>query len=133
MQDVIAPFVLENLNCTGSEARLVDCPVATDVSFYNPAPDDYMYYSTYIRTTLPLFCNFRDGNFAFVACGATSGPGELLALSRCTFASAIHTASCWCHMFGVSVLRRQMPTASASCFCQRGMAPVHTFVAKSRI
>lgn len=82
VQDIIAPFLLENLNCTGDEARLVDCPVSTDVSYdtyYTPFEDPYYFTYTQPRD-IPLFCNFIEGTFAFVACGAESGPGVPLPL-----------------------------------------------------
>eukprot|EP00892_Ulva_mutabilis_P007276 jgi/Ulvmu1/4920/UM202_0005.1 len=77
LKDVIASFVLENLNCTGSETRLVDCPVATDVSFYDPPTLDYMYEFVYADINNPSdLCNFADASFAFVACGNTAGPAR---------------------------------------------------------
>lgn len=74
LQGVIAPFMLENINCTGSEERLVDCPAVARIPFYEYSPEDYTYEFTYGGDT-PNFCNFFEGSFAFVACGATSGPG----------------------------------------------------------
>lgn len=77
VQEALAPFVLENVNCTGSESRLVDCPVATGVGLelidYGADTGDYSYeYMQY----KPEFCDFRKGGtFTFIACGATSGPG----------------------------------------------------------
>ena len=69
----MAPFMLENLNCTGSEARLVDCPVATDVPIINYF--DYTYEVTYIGRP-STFCDFFEGKvYAFVACGSATGPG----------------------------------------------------------
>lgn len=92
VQDVIAPFVLENLNCTGSEARLVDCSVTTDVSFYNVYAQDGTYefvYATEFES--PVTCDFADGSFAFVACGAEDRPGALPCMHM---TAGVH--ACWC-------------------------------------
>lgn len=73
---MLAPFVLENLNCTGTEAMLVDCPVATDISdttiqFNSAGPQEYFYMRNFDMTS----CDFFDGTFPFVACGSVSGQG----------------------------------------------------------
>eukprot|EP00892_Ulva_mutabilis_P007273 jgi/Ulvmu1/4918/UM202_0003.1 len=75
-QDILAPFALENVNCTGSEARLVDCPVATGATIFGDgaedAPGEYTYRYDYDDSPI---CEFlRGGTFAFVACGMSTGP-----------------------------------------------------------
>eukprot|EP00892_Ulva_mutabilis_P004969 jgi/Ulvmu1/2844/UM144_0009.1 len=69
IKEIIAPYVLENLNCTGSETRLVDCPVATGNL---DTPGDYRY-----EYDVSPFCEvLNGGRFAFVACGTLVGPAE---------------------------------------------------------
>lgn len=63
---VLAPFVLDNLNCTGSEERLLDCPGATGQPY-----DDYVNEYRIVGNCDPL-----GGTYAFVACGTEVGPGE---------------------------------------------------------
>lgn len=57
---VQAPFVLENLGCSGDEGRLVDCPPQA------------MPESTRGRNA---GCTPFEDHYVFVVCGATSGPG----------------------------------------------------------
>lgn len=76
-----APFVLENLDCDGTEERLLDCPgprAMTELNYlaHNNADDAYdtpiSYY--YNGASFPDGC----GNVfstAMVACGMLSGPG----------------------------------------------------------
>ena len=77
MQGVLAPFVLENLNCTGAEAMLVDCPVATDFTDYNDVPVNSagQYEFTYLNNFDSISCDFFEARFPFVACGGVTGPG----------------------------------------------------------
>lgn len=79
VQDVIAPFVLENLNCTGAEARLLDCPGVMEELTYDYYTNDpnypygrytYIYGSVQFRRCDPL-----QGAYTFVACGMMEGPG----------------------------------------------------------
>ena len=80
LQDVVAPFVLENLGCSGDEARLVDCPVVADTPVRVSSPDS--------DTCDPFAAG--GGTFARIACGTSSaaGPPE----------SYLH-ASCNCDVF----------------------------------
>lgn len=64
MQDILAPMVLENLECSGTEARLVDCP---RISAEAEADADYTSDTQSVR------CDPLRPNYAFVACGTTSG------------------------------------------------------------
>ena len=80
LQSVLAPMVLENLNCTGAEARLVDCPgimieTETVYSDYNLA--DIQASFTYYGGGEPV-CDPLLGTFAYVACGTQTGPGVSL-------------------------------------------------------
>eukprot|EP00892_Ulva_mutabilis_P012292 jgi/Ulvmu1/9435/UM051_0063.1 len=75
LQEIIAPFVLENLDCAGTEARLLDCPSVMEFE------RDYQYttvfgdtYSVADRSGLTTCSALRAG-YAFVACGMTEGPG----------------------------------------------------------
>ena len=65
-------MLLENLECTGTEGRLVDCPVTTD--------DDYgfRYDYTYAYNSFqtPSFCDPLQASYAFVACGTLSDSAE---------------------------------------------------------
>ena len=68
MQEVQAPFVLENLACTGAEERLIDCPVDRTDSDYNSNYD----YGSY--SGQPDRCEPFGPSYAFVACGSSTGP-----------------------------------------------------------
>lgn len=73
LQGILAPMVLENLGCTGDEARLVDCPGSqqSDLNDYGYITDyGYTYYG--FRTD---GCDPLEPSYAFVACGNTTGPG----------------------------------------------------------
>lgn len=71
MQAVLAPFVLENVECTGAEQRLIDCPVDDDDSEYQIVFDsrDYAYSNSALSPT----CEPFGLSYAFVACGGDSG------------------------------------------------------------
>ena len=70
---MLAPLVLDNLNCTGAEKRLVDCPGAT-----LPDPvSDYGYLYTNLLSIVGS-CDPLQGTYAFVACGTLTGPGALM-------------------------------------------------------
>jgi len=67
----MAPFILENLGCTGSEKRLVDCPESSDVYVYTYALEiDFDYYVQRTRQ-----CDLGFATFAYVACGTLSDQG----------------------------------------------------------
>ena len=74
MQPFVAPFVLSALGCTGTEARLIDCPLATETD-YPSSPGAYVeVYET------PEVCRsvetFRGGpSYATVACGLATDAG----------------------------------------------------------
>ena len=87
-QEVVAPFVLENLGCSGDEARLLDCPVF-DSDTATPAVDDSIYdYSrdSINSGTCDPFAG-GGGTFARVACGTSSSAGlrhlSVLCVLRC--------------------------------------------------
>ena len=61
-------MVLENLECSGTETRLVDCP---RISAETAADDDY---STTFYELQIARCDSLQPSYAFVACGNTSGP-----------------------------------------------------------
>ena len=68
MQEVVAPFALENLGCTGNESRLLDCPVR-DVG--GSRSTDYRYYDYATADS----CDPASDSYAFVACGVSSAAG----------------------------------------------------------
>lgn len=74
MQDVVAPIVLDNLNCTGTEPRLVDCPapVEDDYNLFRPG-FDYTYTYSYLVNSRSPGCDAVLGTYAVVACGTESG------------------------------------------------------------
>lgn len=68
---MIAPFVLENPSCTGSEERLVDCPVAEDDYVYTYTLEiDFDYYVDRVKQ-----CNVDFATYAYVACGTITEQG----------------------------------------------------------
>eukprot|EP00892_Ulva_mutabilis_P008281 jgi/Ulvmu1/5825/UM025_0082.1 len=74
LQDVVMPFVLENLDCAGSdpEARLLECPGVMEERDYNTGynPDGYSFADRIGLTQ----CSPAGAGYAFVACGMTVGP-----------------------------------------------------------
>lgn len=73
-QDVLAPIVLDNLNCTGTEERLLDCPGATE-----PYPE----YAYYYEMLAPRGgCSSVRAQFAFVECETLDGPGATVSNFR---------------------------------------------------
>ena len=70
-EDVRAPFVLENLGCSGNEERLVDCPEAMDeyVSAYT-LEIDFRSYAQMARQ-----CDVDVATYAYVACGTLTEQG----------------------------------------------------------
>ena len=71
MQAILAPMVLENLNCTGTEERIIDCPVSQDDDYaFDP---DYVYVYSAVNTNDG--CDPLQATYAFVACGTATGPG----------------------------------------------------------
>ena len=93
MQELFAPFVLENLDCDGSEERLVDCPGAMVERSY---PGDPNAYSTAYEVAVRVSgCENTVTSAAslFVACGTLSGPGanghvmRSSAMHDCTYAA----------------------------------------------
>lgn len=84
LQDVMAPFVLENLNCSGSEASLLDCPGVSGATTFGfsgyDADADGAQLFTYAYLQISggvdfAACDPLQGSYAFVACGMTDGPG----------------------------------------------------------
>ena len=68
-QEIQAPFVLENLACSGDEQRLVDCPVDETDSDYA------LSYNDYGSSRVPSQCEPFAQSYAFVACGSPPAPG----------------------------------------------------------
>ena len=66
LQELQAPVLLENPDCTGAEARLLDCPFG---DYFSPF-SDYGFYSV-AGTCTPSRGNFN----AYIACGTVAGPG----------------------------------------------------------
>ena len=69
VQEIQAPFVLENLACSGAEQRLVDCPLDETNSDYASVYNDYGY------SRIPNQCEPFAQSYAFVACGSPPAPG----------------------------------------------------------
>lgn len=71
VQDAVAPVVLQDLNCTGTEKRLVDCPGTLE--------DDYLYSFSFEYTYIPdsrgIGCDPLQGTYAVVACGTEENAG----------------------------------------------------------
>lgn len=70
MQEVLAPFVIENLGCAGDEATLLDCPVAAVADGARGA-ERYLYDDQGPDGCAPFRASRTDslaGSFAFVAC-----------------------------------------------------------------
>eukprot|EP00892_Ulva_mutabilis_P001932 jgi/Ulvmu1/1173/UM107_0047.1 len=67
LEDISAPFVLGNLGCNGTEARLVECAASQDTDYG-------LYYLDSFYGEISG-CNPSVGAaYAFVACGMSSGP-----------------------------------------------------------
>ena len=64
-------MVLENLNCTGTEERLIDCPVSQDADYgFDPG-----YFDVDSPFPIGSGCDPLRATYAFVACGTATGPG----------------------------------------------------------
>lgn len=77
MQEVLAPFALDNLNCSGTEASILDCPGAMGgmPSFGSPSFEgSVVIYNTPVGPSPG--CDPILASYAFVACGITNGPGN---------------------------------------------------------
>ena len=76
MQEVVAPFALENLGCDGTEARLVDCPVVDIDEATAPTSyvftSDYQYFQDYTNSAA---CDPFTDSYARIACGTSSAAG----------------------------------------------------------
>eukprot|EP00892_Ulva_mutabilis_P004962 jgi/Ulvmu1/2838/UM144_0002.1 len=77
-QDFLAPMVLENLNCTGSEERLLECPGVMEG--FETIYSDYSVTDIRLGFTyygeFSMYCDPLRGTFAMVACGTSTGPAE---------------------------------------------------------
>ena len=78
MQSIMAPMVLENLACTGTEERLVDCPGSRDPPGDGFDPD-YIDIHYGFKTD---GCDPLSVTYAFVACGTETAPGVPICCSR---------------------------------------------------
>ena len=78
VQEVLAPFVLDNLNCSGVETAILDCPGAMGgmPSFASPVFDGSVFIYNTPAGPSPG-CDPFLASYAFVACGMTDGPGRL--------------------------------------------------------
>ena len=70
LQEIVAPFALENLGCLGTEARLLDCPAANET-----IRDDGDYNYRFFVYTTPADCDPYSGTFAQVSCGTSEAAG----------------------------------------------------------
>ena len=70
MQATQAPFVLDFLGCTGTETRLVDCPIDTDSQ-----PQAYEDTGIFFSSDNGDACDPFGFTYVYVACGTLSGPG----------------------------------------------------------
>ena len=100
-QEVVAPFVLENLGCSGDEAGLLDCPVFdsdTVTPSYDYNGDVYFRDYTNSRTCDPTAGG--GGTFARVACGTSSSAGLPLRFTgstlRLMFVNTLSVALAFC-------------------------------------
>ena len=77
VQEVLAPFVLDNLNCSGTETTILDCPGAMGgmPSFASPVFDGSVFVYN-APSGQPPGCDPFLASYAFVACGMTDGPGR---------------------------------------------------------
>ena len=103
--EVVAPFVLENLGCSGDEARLLDCPVF-DSDTVTPAYDSsgFDYFEDYIN---PETCDpiaGGGGTFARVACGTSSSAGLRLLSVLCVYNAASHLRDKSVNGFGMLIV-----------------------------
>lgn len=69
LQEEVPRFALENLGCSGTEARLVDCPPHTS----NEVPEDDPDYDFFAAQEMR--CNPYSNTFAVIACGDTGAAG----------------------------------------------------------
>ena len=70
-EEVRAPFVIENLGCTGSEERLLDCPQAMDEYVFTYSLEfDFHYYVQMAKQ-----CDAEVAAYAYVACGTLTDQG----------------------------------------------------------
>ena len=67
VQDVVAPFALENLGCSGNETRLLDCPIAVPLA----EGVDTGSFNDYTQAV----CDPYRENFVRVACGSSQDAG----------------------------------------------------------
>jgi len=100
MQEVLAPFVLDNLNCSGVETSILECPGAMGgmPTFGDPSFDgSVIIYNS--NGGAPPGCDPFLASYAFVACGMTDGPGRL-----CLVRTLVHTIAWTC----ISLHRRKL-------------------------
>eukprot|EP00892_Ulva_mutabilis_P005573 jgi/Ulvmu1/3388/UM016_0004.1 len=86
IEAILAPMVLENVACNGTEARLVDCAVTQEDDY----GFDYDYVYTYYGAVNNRGCSPLQTTYAFVACGTATGPGMLTHLPICEPLSLCH-------------------------------------------
>eukprot|EP00892_Ulva_mutabilis_P005578 jgi/Ulvmu1/3392/UM016_0008.1 len=87
IEAILAPMVLENVACNGTEARLVDCAVTQEDDY----GFDYDYVYTYYGAVNIRGCSPLHTTYAFVACGTATGPGMLTHPPLCEHADVDQT------------------------------------------
>lgn len=77
LQGIRAPMVLENLDCSGTEMKLVDCPGAMDdvETVYTDYGVSAIRYSFVYYGEFHTYCDPARGTYAFVACGQATESG----------------------------------------------------------
>lgn len=70
VQDIVAPFALENLGCSGNESRLVDCPVVESDDVDPEGGRGFV-----AGTDNPAVCDPYIGTFTTIICGTKEAAG----------------------------------------------------------
>lgn len=97
VQELLAPFLLENVACTGAEVRLIDCQLFTGTRL----EPDYRFDYRYSTIQDPADgCDPHGPKYAFVACGtlAQPSPGLRRFLTFCDL-----------HVFETGIRSLQLP------------------------
>ena len=101
VQEVLAPFVLDHLNCSGVETSILDCPGAMGgmPTFASPVYDGSVVIYNSPAGPSPG-CDPFLASYAFVACGMTDGPGRF-----CLLRILAHTIAGTCNSMHRHLLR----------------------------
>lgn len=121
MQDIIAPFVLENLACAGTETRLLDCPVSR-VDRSSPTADDGS-EEFYDLDYNDARCGAELGSrsYAFVACGPST-PGQTAGVCLEWLTSVRDCVGSHCADIGLGKLELVGCEYKRCCFCLQRLA-----------